>query len=283
MTWLNVNTVNDHSATTNISDTLVRLPKQFIWERDSSLKFRTALQSRDIQRMIHDFLIDNRPDRNVNTSLDAVETILKKRHSKSSSNKKWFDKECLKKHELRTLANLKRRDPLNITLREGYHTVLKQSKKYISHWNQTLQHSQKLSLYYTFKKNYSLSAYLELTRKNPSTKSPVKLRISSHKLRIETGRYDKIPRDERLCSLCNCNKIEDETRFLLDCPSYSSIRDRFFSKVEPNIPFLRLLSHETLSSHETHSNLIPWQKRAGTFSCLSTQNDEKALNGETVS
>ena len=38
MTWLNVNTVNDHSATTNINDTLVRLPKQFIWERDSSLK-----------------------------------------------------------------------------------------------------------------------------------------------------------------------------------------------------------------------------------------------------
>ena len=75
MTWLNVNTVNDHSATTNINDTLVRLPKQFIWERDSSLKFRTALQSRDIQRMLHDFLIDNRPDRNVNTSLDAVENI----------------------------------------------------------------------------------------------------------------------------------------------------------------------------------------------------------------
>ena len=59
MTWLNVNTVYDHSATTNINDTLVRLPKQFIWERDSSLKFRTALQSRDIQRMIHDFLVDN--------------------------------------------------------------------------------------------------------------------------------------------------------------------------------------------------------------------------------
>ena len=76
MTWLNVTTVNDHSATTNINDTLVRLPKQFTWERDSSLKFRTALQSRDIQRMRHDFLIDSRPDRNVNTSLDAVENIL---------------------------------------------------------------------------------------------------------------------------------------------------------------------------------------------------------------
>ena len=123
-------------------------------------------------------------------------------------------------------------------------------KKYISYWNQTLQNSQKLSFYYSFKKNYSLSAYLDLTRKNPSRKSLVKLRISScHKLRIETGRYDKIPRDERLCSLCNCNKIEDETHFLLDCPSYSSIRDRFFSEIEPKIPFLRLLSHETLLSH----------------------------------
>ena len=106
-------------------------------------------------------------------------------------------------------------------------------KKYISYWNQTLQHSQKLSFYYTFKKNYSLPAYLDLARKIPSKKSLVKLRISSHKLRIETGRYDKLPRDQRLCSLCNCNKIEDETHFLLDCPSYSSIRDRFFSKIEP--------------------------------------------------
>ena len=56
-----------------------------------------------------------------------------------------------------------------------------------------------------------------LTRKNPSRKSLVKLRISSHKLRIETGRYDKVPRGERLGSLCNCNKIEDETCFLLGC------------------------------------------------------------------
>jgi len=82
----------------------------------------------------------------VNTSLDAVETILittakrclkirvvKKRHIKSSSNKKRFDKECrLKRHELRKLANLKHRDPLNITLRQGYHTVLKQYKSVLT-------------------------------------------------------------------------------------------------------------------------------------------------------
>ena len=87
---------------------------------------------------------------------------------------------------------------------------------------------------YKMKTNYSPPAYLlsDLTRKNPSRKTLVKLRISSHKLRIETGRYDNIPRDERLCNLCNCNRIEDETHFLLDCPSFSSIRQMFFSKLE---------------------------------------------------
>jgi len=58
----------------------------------------------------------------------------------------------------------------------------------------------------------------------------------------------------RSCSLCNYNKIEDETHFLLVCPSYSLIRDRFFSKIEPKIPFLQLLSHESLLSHLMNCN-----------------------------
>ena len=97
-------------------------------------------------------------------------------------------------------------------------------------------------------------AYLDLTRKNASRNSLVKLRISSHELKIETGRYENIPRDEMLCSLCNCNRIEDETHFLLDCPSFSSIREMFFSKLEPKIPFLRLQWHETLLSHLINSS-----------------------------
>ena len=74
-------------------------------------------------------------------------------------------------------------------------------KKYITYWNHTLQHSQKLNFYYKIKTNYNPSVYLDLTRKNPSRKTLVKLRISSHKLRIETGRYDNLPRGERLCNL----------------------------------------------------------------------------------
>ena len=58
--------------------------------------------------MIHDFLVDSRPDEHINSSLDAVERILftpakhclkiknKKLHTRLSSafsNKKWFDKD----------------------------------------------------------------------------------------------------------------------------------------------------------------------------------------------
>ena len=48
-------------------------------------------------------------------------------------------------------------------------------------------------------------------------------------------------------------RIEDETHFLSDCPSFSSIRDMFFSKLEPKIPFLRLQSHESLLSNLMNS------------------------------
>ena len=73
MTWLNINTVNNHLATEKTNDTLICLPRQ---ENDSSKKFKTARQARHTQRMMHDFLVDCRPDKHINSSLNAVERIL---------------------------------------------------------------------------------------------------------------------------------------------------------------------------------------------------------------
>lgn len=42
--------------------------------------------------------------------------------------------------------------------------------------------------------------------------------ITAHRLKIEIGRYQKIPREERICSLCHHNEIQDEIHFLLVCP-----------------------------------------------------------------
>ena len=42
-----------------------------------------------------------------------------------------------------------------------------------------------------------------------------KMRISCHLLLIESGRYKKIPRVERLCPLCNRSEIGDKFHYLL--------------------------------------------------------------------
>ena len=49
---------------------------------------------------------------------------------------------------------------------------------------------------------------------------------------IGSGRYDQIPRKNRLCPSCRSNEIEDETHFLFNCPKYSIQRDEFYNKVQ---------------------------------------------------
>ena len=84
----------------------------------------------------------------------------------------------------------------------------------------------KLKLYTTIKDNLSLILYLEKLdfkyRRNIRN-----LRISSHRLRIETGRYDKIPRNERICENCTLNETVDEIHFLLQCPKYNFQRKNY--------------------------------------------------------
>ena len=108
-------------------------------------------------------------------------------------------------------------------------------QKYISYWQHTLQHSQKLEFYRSFKNEYATSSYLELTRRVSDRRTLTKLRISNHKLMIELGRYNDTPRDNRLCPVCDCNQTEDEIHFLFYCSKYATTRDNFYKKIQPFI------------------------------------------------
>ena len=105
-------------------------------------------------------------------------------------------------------------------------------QQYILHWQHTLEDSKKLEFYNTFKTEYTPSYYLDLTKKITNRKSLVKLRIGNHKLIIESGRYDQIPRENRLCPSCRSSEIEDETHFLFKCPKCSIQRDEFYNKAQ---------------------------------------------------
>ncbi len=46
----------------------------------------------------------------------------------------------------------------------------------------------------------------------------LKLRISSHKLpAVESGRYNNIPFDQRICKHCNLNVFGNEQHYLMQC------------------------------------------------------------------
>ena len=52
-----------------------------------------------------------------------------------------------------------------------------------------------------------------------------RLRLSSHNLYIEKGRWSRVPRENRLCE---CRQaVQDEEHILLDCPQTEHIRDNF--------------------------------------------------------
>ena len=57
-----------------------------------------------------------------------------------------------------------------------------------------------------------------------------KFRISNHRLRIETGRYDNTPVDERTCMICHT--IEDEQHVLLHCTINKKERESLYVQLK---------------------------------------------------
>ena len=63
-------------------------------------------------------------------------------------------------------------------------------------------------------------------------KAICKLRTSSHLLKIETGRWTNIARENRICTQCRQNTVEDEYHFLFDCTMHANERNISFEKIK---------------------------------------------------
>ena len=66
--------------------------------------------------------------------------------------------------------------------------------------------------------------------------SLTKLRLGSHNLLVERGRWSKTTYEERKCIVCN--EIEDEYHFVIDCIKYHDLRIKYLPKsiyVKPSI------------------------------------------------
>jgi len=117
---------------------------------------------------------------------------------------------------------------------------------FLQNLNNELHMSSRASTYILFH-NFGYKNYLNSLNINIYRQAFTRLRTSSHRLAVETGRWhkpNKIPRNERKC--LSCNSLEDEFHFLLECPLYKEIRKLHIKKYywkHPNIiKFSELMS-----------------------------------------
>ena len=73
------------------------------------------------------------------------------------------------------------------------------------------------------KEKYEKERYLNIDNLEIRT-ALTKLRLSSYKLAIVTGKWHKIKVEDRKCQFCNSNEIEDEFHLLFQCSNYNNIR-----------------------------------------------------------
>ena len=94
--------------------------------------------------------------------------------------------------------------------------------------------SSKLRTYALFKTEPGLEKYLTDVKNVSLRQHVTKLRLSNHRLEIETGRHDGIDQCNRLCKFCP-NEIEDEAHFLFQCSLSSHLRSRYLEPLTRGI------------------------------------------------
>ena len=105
---------------------------------------------------------------------------------------------------------------------------LRLSDIYKQNWNEEVNEISQCSNYRIFKTSLQFENYIKTLDQNDRIKL-CKFRCGNHKLPIITGRYQGIPKEERLCPLCTNHQVGDEFHYLFECPSMSNDRDKYLT------------------------------------------------------
>ena len=118
---------------------------------------------------------------------------------------------------------------------------------FVQNWRSDMNDSSILNLYRQIKLHFSYESYLDILPHNIRT-FLTRIRVSSHTLRVHTGRYSRIDRNERYCLYCDLHDIEDEYHFVVICPLYTDLRKQYLRKyyyVRPSmLKFIEMLMSE---------------------------------------
>ena len=132
-------------------------------------------------------------------------------------------------------------------------SLLKQrlTDTFIQNWRARLEESSRANFYKVFA-IFQLQPYLDKLSISKFIQALSRLRMSSHRLEVESGRWVKpvpVPFNERKCTVCHV--FEDEYHFVLECSLYLDLRKKYISKYfwsRPNMfKFLELLNSSNTS------------------------------------
>ena len=122
--------------------------------------------------------------------------------------------------------------------------------EYITFWTHKLRNSAKLSFYSKFRNEYEMEEYLSRVKNPKQRRNLTKFRISNHKLLVQYGRYQNIPHEQRLCTLCYSNEVEDEYHFTLTCERFSALRSSLLASLMPYSSLNTQLQHTILATRD---------------------------------
>ena len=114
-------------------------------------------------------------------------------------------------------------------------------------WLNTIHNGGKLRSYAVFKRTFFLENYLpqkSLVNRNNLTR----LRISSHKLSVETGRLNQNPFENKLYAMCDNGLREYEFHFMISCTACEKPRDHLIEYLSSFTDIQNLSDNEIFSA-----------------------------------
>ena len=104
-------------------------------------------------------------------------------------------------------------------------------QEFLTEWNEDLMRvnarrgngGNKLRTYRKFKQVFETETYIKTSMLHSRRSALAKFRCGVAPIRLETGRYEGLNVEDRLCQYCE-NAVECESHVLLDCVLYDDLR-----------------------------------------------------------